>query len=109
MLCYVIDFEFEQNIYICIWCINHANLKLLYSNVQLYILQTTVQKFGVSKIFLFKDINTFILQGPIKLIKNDNDFYIVAKNSISNECCSFELSIHQRILGKNVSWFQQKY
>ncbi len=56
-----------------------CQLKLLYSNVQLYILQTTVQKFGVSKIFLFEDINTFILQGLIQWIKNDNDFYIVAK------------------------------
>jgi len=39
--------------------------------------------------------NSFI-QGCIKLIKSDR--HNIAKISISNKCCSFELSIHQRIL-----------
>jgi len=30
--------------------------------------------------------------------------YNVTKDSISNKCCSFELSIHQRILGKK--WYK---
>uniref|UniRef100_A0A671QUS9 AP-1 complex subunit gamma n=1 Tax=Sinocyclocheilus anshuiensis TaxID=1608454 RepID=A0A671QUS9_9TELE len=31
--------------------------------------------------------------------------YLLQNISISNKCCSFELSINQRILEKNVSWF----
>ncbi|XDV46539.1 hypothetical protein PO909_014421, partial [Leuciscus waleckii] len=47
----------------------------------------------------FKEMNTFIQQGCIKLIKSDSkDIYNVTKDSISNKCCSFELSIHQRIM-----------
>jgi len=58
------------------------------------------QMFGVSKIF-FKHINTFILQGCIKLIKSAVKTCIMLQTiSISNKCCSFELSIHQRILKK---------
>ena len=46
-----------------------------------------------------KEINTFIQQGCIKSIKSDSkDIYNVTKDYISNKCCSFELSIHQRIL-----------
>ncbi len=43
-------------------------------------LYTIIQKFVVSKIF-FKDINTFIQQGCIKLIKSDSkDIYNVTKD-----------------------------
>jgi len=46
-----------------------------------------------------KEINTFIHQGLIKLIKRDSiDIYNVTEDSISDRCCSFELYIHQRIL-----------
>jgi len=55
-----------------------------------------IQKFGVTEIFFFcvTEIDTFIHQGNIKLIKSDSkDIYNVAHKS-----CSFELSTHQRIL-----------
>ncbi len=52
-------------------------------------------------------INTFIQQGCIKLIKSESkDFYNVTKDYISNKCCSFELSISQRILEENVSKYE---
>ncbi len=42
-----------------------------------------------------------LIRGCIKLIKSDSkDVYNVPKYSISSKCCSFELSIHQRILKK---------
>ncbi len=54
---------------------------------------TTVQKFWVSKM---EEINTFIQQGWIQLIKIDSKlFYIVLKDLFLNKGCSFELSIHQ--------------
>ncbi len=58
---------------------------------------TTIQKLGVSKIFFLwiKEMNTFVQQGSIKLIKSEQkSFYIVTKNNIQNKYCSFELSIH---------------
>jgi len=50
----------------------------------------------------FKEMNPFIQQWYIKLIKGDEDIYNV---SISNKYCSFELLI----LKKNLSLFQLKY
>ncbi len=47
--------------------------------------------------FLLKEINTFIQQGCIKLIKSDY-LLIYFKNSISNKSCSLEFSIQQIIL-----------
>ncbi len=46
---------------------------------------TTLWKFGVSKVFFvfvfFKEINTFIQQSQIKLIKSDSkSFIIITKN-----------------------------
>jgi len=35
-------------------------------------------------------------------------FTVLQNISVSNKCCSFELSIYQRILKKR-SWFSQKY
>ncbi len=53
--------------------------------------------------FFLNDINYFIQQGYIKLIKsNSKNIYRVKNNYISNKICSFELYIHQRILNKNV-------
>jgi len=49
----------------------------------------------------------FFLQECIKLIKSDNTF-IISQNNISNTCCSFELSVYQRIL-KKILHFPQKY
>ncbi len=49
-------------------------------------------------------MNTIIQQGFIKQFKRDNkDFIIIILQniSISNECCSLELSIHQGILKKS--------
>jgi len=38
-----------------------------------------------------------------ELIKSDSLYiYNVTKDSISNKCCSFEFSINQRILKRNV-------
>jgi len=55
-------------------------------------------------VFILKEINTFIHQGRIKLIKSDGkDIYNVTKDSISNKCCSSELSIHQKILKKCIN------
>jgi len=54
---------------------------------------TTVEKFGISK-----EINTFFLQLCIKSIKSH--LISIYKNYISNKCCSYELSIYQRILKK---------
>ncbi len=46
-------------------------------------------------------MNAFIQQGRIKFIKSDsNGIYNVTEVCTSNKCCSFELSIHQRILKK---------
>ncbi len=58
---------------------------------------TTVQKFGVNKFLL----NYFIQQGSITLIENDSKDL---KDVFKNKCCSFELSIHQKVI-KNVSMF----
>ena len=57
-----------------------------------------------------KEINTFIQQGCIKSIKSDSkDIYNVTKDYISNKCCSFELSIHQRILKKKILYTNNLY
>ncbi len=64
---------------------------------------TKVQKFGSVR-FFFKEINTFIQQGPIKLIKRDSKYiYNVTKDF--KLCCSFELFVHQRILKKITTVF----
>ncbi len=50
-----------------------------------------------------KEINTFIWQGLIKLIKSDIKNIILLKMfSVSNKFCSFELFIHQRIKRKKI-------
>ncbi len=55
-----------------------------------------------------KAINTGIQHRCVKLIKSDSkDIYNVTKNDISNKCCSFALSVQQRILKNkqiNKSW-----
>ncbi len=49
----------------------------------------------------FLEMNILIQQGCIKLTQRDSKTVItLQKISISNKCCSFELSIHQRILKK---------
>ncbi len=53
--------------------------------------------------FFFKEINTIIRQVCIELIKSDKDFNSV-KLSFSNNCCSFELSITQRIFTEYREW-----
>ncbi len=47
-------------------------------------------------------MNPFIKQGHITLIssKNVKAVIMLQKSSISNKCCSFELSVHQRVLKK---------
>ncbi len=50
----------------------------------------------------------FLQQECNNLIKSDSKYiYNVKKISMSNKCCSFELSINQKCW--NVSWFPQKY
>ncbi len=69
---------------------------------------SSFEKFRVSKFFFFKEMNTFIQQGCIKLIKCDSktlnkSFLMLQKISISNKCSSFILSVYQNILIKGVS------
>ncbi len=72
-----------------------------------YATVTIIKKFRVNKIFFYE--NYFIQQGCNKLFKSDSkDIYYVTNISISNKCCSFELSTHLRIR-KNASRFPQKY
>ncbi len=52
--------------------------------------------------------NTFIQQGWIKLIKISLKTVMLQWISISNSCCSFELSIHQRILKKCIRVYNNK-
>ncbi len=48
-------------------------------------------------------MNTFSQQGHFKSVKIDSKpFHIVTKHSISNKCCSFQLSVNQRILNKSI-------
>ncbi len=69
-------------------------------------MRTYCLKVWVSKIlfYFFKDINTFIHQGCIKLIKSDGKHIYNVKISISNKCCSIHLWIlknkmyHRKIL-----------
>ncbi len=53
--------------------------------------------FKIVKISIFfKEINTFIQQGHIKLIQSDSkSIYSVIKDLVLIKCCSFELSIQQ--------------
>ncbi len=65
-----------------------------------------IQNFGAKN----KLISTFMQQGRIQLIRTvSNDIYYGYKRfwmiSVSNKCCSFELSIHK----KNTLWFPQIY
>ncbi len=46
-------------------------------------------------------MNTFILQGCIKLIKSDI-YNVIMLQKIQFQCCSFELSFHQAILTKEM-------
>ncbi len=47
-----------------------------------------VQIFGVNKNEFFREINTFIQQECIKLIKSDSqDIYNVIKYFVLNKCC----------------------
>jgi len=56
--------------------------------------------YGVSKMFCFKEINTFIQQGCNKLIKSE--IYNDIKNDVYLKTYAlFELSIHQEILKTN--------
>ncbi len=72
----------------------------------------TIKKLGVSIQYIYiqfkkhfckgiTEINTFILQGCFKLIKRDDK--TLQKVSISDKCCSSELSIHQSNLKKRNS------
>ncbi len=59
----------------------------------------TIQTFGVSKI----KKKELILEFSNDALKSDSkDIYNVQQNYISNKCCSFERSIHQRTLDKNM-------
>ncbi len=54
--------------YVCVRCVSALRCICLAGLALVY---TSVQKFEVSKFFFFlKEINTFIQQGCIKLIKN---------------------------------------
>ncbi len=57
-------------------------------------------------IIILQDINTFIQQRFIKMIKND--IYNATKNYILNKGSSFEISIHQRILVKMFHGFSKQ-
>ncbi len=57
-----------------------------------------------------REINTFIQQGCIKLIKNDSkEIYNVTKYFYFKNCYSFELHIHQRIQKNKCSLGEHKW
>ncbi len=59
----------------------------------------------VSVFFFYKEVNAFNRQGCIKLPRSDSkNIY----NVISNKCCSFKLSIHQRIIKACIMVFKAK-
>ncbi len=58
---------------------------------------------GPSRLFFFKEINTFIQHGCIKFTKVTIKIFIMLQIiCILNKCCSFSFSIH-RFIEKNVS------
>jgi len=66
------------------------------------------EKFCVSLFFFPKEINTFIQQGCITLIKSDIIKEVVDGTKIFHKCCSLEQYIYQRALKKSIM-FPQKY
>ncbi len=63
---------------------------MLNANNQMQLIMFRTIKNGF---FFLKEINIFIQQGCIKLIKIDSeDIYNITKELNSNKCCSFELS-----------------
>ena len=48
-----------------------------------------------SFVLFFKDINTFIQQGHIKLVSSKSKGIYIAKKNCNTKCCSFELSVNQ--------------
>ncbi len=48
-------------------------------------------------------MNALIHQGHIKLIKSDSKNMYDVAFFISNKCCYFDISNHQKILGKKKS------
>lgn len=69
---------------------------------------TSYHSKGRGKIF-FKEINTFIQQGGIKLLKLTVNTFIMQKISVSYKFFSFELSVHQRAIKIHFYQFPQKY
>ncbi len=67
-----------------------------------YLIYTTVPFKSLGYLFFFgKEINTFIQQRCINLIKSDSkDIYCITKEFYYKKSCSFEFSIHQKILKK---------
>ncbi len=62
---------------------------------------------ALHKIFL-KEINTFIQQWWIQLIKSDSKYILMLQNiNISNKWCSFELSLRQRIQKNYITVFDK--
>ncbi len=72
------------------YCNNVSNIHFSFKNIFIFVIYH-------NNLFILRDINTFIHQGCIKLIKSDSED-ILQKISTLNKFCSFELSIHQRIL-----------
>ncbi len=64
---------------------------------------------SLQSIFFFNEVNTFVQQEHIKLLKSDSKDIMLQKISISNKCCSFELSIHLWIMKNRLVGFPQKY
>ncbi len=68
--------------------------KVLNLHRKLLLIYNTIQKFGVSILIFLREINTFIQQGCIKLIKSDSkDIYVI---KYIKKLCYFELSIHHQ-------------
>ncbi len=61
---------------------------------------------SLGSVGFLKEMNAFIQQGCIKLIKSDSEM-TSDRISISDKCCSLELSIHQR--AQNVKHFPEKH
>ncbi len=59
------------------WCLKLAQLSRNKVHTHTHPDNTTVQTFGVSKIYFLKEMNTFVQQGHVKLIKRDSkDIYV---------------------------------
>ncbi len=105
MHCYVKwrPMKFHRGRSYIVWC--HINRKEASGKISLHVILTLTCFYHTVPIYVLflKEITTFIQQGHIKLIGSDSKgIYNVIKISTSNKCCSFVLSVDQRILKNKI-------